>query len=207
VPAVLLERDRHHPTPAADAALADELDRLAAAVQRGRARRPTVPTARPAPAPITASAATVAARPGLAAARARLAAGQRAFVRAVTAGGGPPPGFDHDDLDAVASVLADKRARAVAGAFPALADTGAFEDGFTAWAATHPSPDRAAATDAVAFLDGLPRHRRTAAAAAEVTRAELATVRRRAVVRRAPDGTVVGLRLAGRVVVRRLGRR
>jgi hypothetical protein len=94
----------------------------------------------------------------------------------------------------------------VARAFPALADTAAFEDRFVAWATTHPSPDHAPASDAAAFLDGLPRHRRTAAAAVEVPRAELAAARRRAGVRRARDGTVVGLRLGGRVVVRRLGR-
>jgi uncharacterized protein (UPF0276 family) len=155
VPGLLLERDTHIPEASE---LRGEVARLAAAVARGRARRHAAITpARPAR--------SVKVEPAVgstAPRRHRLARAQAAFLRAVSGGGEVPPGFDRDDLGAVAAILAARRASAVARLAPDVAALPAFTRGFRRWARTHPLTERGAAGDAARFVRSLPARERTA---------------------------------------------
>jgi hypothetical protein len=71
----------------------------------------------------------------------QLLAAQEALVRAITAGGPLPPGFDEGGVRAAAISILRKRAGEVARAWPALAasyGTG-WPDAFVAWAADRPT--------------------------------------------------------------------
>ncbi|GAA1586830.1 hypothetical protein GCM10009678_81700 [Actinomadura kijaniata] len=72
---------------------------------------------------------------------AELAARQEALVRAMTAGGPLPPGFDAAAVRAAADAILRKRAGEVARAWPALAACygDRWRAAFTAWAAERPT--------------------------------------------------------------------
>jgi hypothetical protein len=138
--------------------------------------------------------------------RDRLAAEQKALVRALVAGGGLPAGFDSVRVGAAARALLRKRAGEVARAWPALAAAyGArWPSVFSGWAAGDPSRG--------AWLDGwdFARAHRTElsrAAAVELAGCEARWAyrrgggprRRRAAVRGMPGGVVV--QVLGRVTV------
>jgi hypothetical protein len=94
-----------------------------------------------------------------AAATERLAAAQAALVRALVAGGPTPAGFDPTRVAATATALRRKRARQVAKAFPALAQS--LGDGFTtrfqAYAAANPPPSAGTLSDGLRFAKTLTR--------------------------------------------------
>ncbi len=169
IPGLLLERDGNFP---ATDVLEAELARLDAAATRGRARRPAE---QPPPQPKLGHAHAESARacPNFAAQK-QLATAQGQFLRAVTGAGPGPPGFDLDDLDAVADVLAYKRATAVAHAFPDLAALPAFDDRFVPWARRHPNRGGGAGADAAGFVRELPRADRTVYATRAAAVARLA---------------------------------
>src|SRR5262249_34324783 len=91
-------------------------------------------------------------RPDLELVRAEYAERQAALVRAVVTGCGAPPGFDPEQVEAVADVLLRQRPRAVARARPALAHAlgPEFEAAFAEYASASPVPHE---PDAIA--DGL----------------------------------------------------
>jgi hypothetical protein len=70
-----------------------------------------------------------------------LLAAQEALVRAITAGGPLPPGFDEGDVHAAALSILRKRAGEVARSWPALAESygSDWSDTFVAWAADRPT--------------------------------------------------------------------
>ncbi|RDI67905.1 hypothetical protein [Nocardia pseudobrasiliensis] len=87
-----------------------------------------------------------------------LAEQQRALVRALVAGGPPPPGFDPGDLTATAHALLHKRAGEVARRYPLLAHArgATFTADFIAWARDHPKTTTAADAAAFAAHTGAP---------------------------------------------------
>ena len=88
-------------------------------------------------------------------ARAELGRAQAVLVRALVAGGAPPPGFDPGRLAAASSALVDKRAREVAKAWPALARAlgPRLAETMRARAAAHPPPaSGGAVVDGLALL-------------------------------------------------------
>ena len=133
-----------------------------------------------------------------------LAAAQEALVRALTAGGPMPAGFDAEAVRAAADGILLKRAGEVAGAWPALAASygASWQAVFTRWAAGRPTRG--------SFRDGWDfarEHRGDLAGGAE-RELSLAEVRwtydgespprpRRASARRLPGGLAVQFR--GRV--------
>ncbi|WP_329520083.1 hypothetical protein [Spirillospora sp. NBC_01491] len=135
-----------------------------------------------------------------------LAAAQEALVRAMTAGGPLPAGFDPGDVGAAARSILRKRAGEVARAWPLLA--GSFGDGwddaFARWAAERPTSG--SVRDAWDFARD---HRAglSPSAARELALTEArwaydgasAPRRRRAAVRRVPGGLAV--QVLGRVRV------
>ena len=138
-----------------------------------------------------------------------LAAAQEALVRAMTAGGPLPDGFDAGAVRAAAHGILLKRAGEVARAWPALAATygASWKGAFAAWAAERPTRG--------SFRDGwdFAREHRDRLAGDAARELALAEVRwsydgrepprpRRAAVRRLPGGAAVLFR--GRVRV--LGR-
>ena len=90
--------------------------------------------------------------------RARLAARQAELIRALY-GGPPVTGLDAQMVALTSAVLAHKRARAVARAWPALAlELGTdFAGRFTAYALASPPPDGGALADGLAFSQALAR--------------------------------------------------
>ncbi|GGP90958.1 hypothetical protein BKA00_000611 [Actinomadura coerulea] len=137
---------------------------------------------------------------------ARLAAAQEALVRAMTAGGPMPEGFDAEAVRAAAHGILLKRAGEVARAWPALAASygTSWKAVFAAWAAERPT--RGSFRDGWDFARGN-RDRLAGEAARELALAEArwsydgqAPPRpRRAAARRVPGGAAVAFR--GRVRV------
>ncbi|NDU77453.1 hypothetical protein GWI34_33265 [Actinomadura sp. DSM 109109] len=138
-----------------------------------------------------------------------LAAAQEALVRAMTAGGPMPPGFDAEAVRAAAHGILLKRAGEVARTWPALAASygPSWKGVFAEWAARRPTRG--------SFRDGwdFARDHRDRLAGDAARELALAGVRwsydgqgpprpRRAAVRRVPGGAAVAFR--GRVRV--LGR-
>ncbi|GAA2406836.1 hypothetical protein GCM10010191_13730 [Actinomadura vinacea] len=127
-----------------------------------------------------------------------LAAAQEALVRAITAGGPLPPGFDPAAVDAAARSILYKRASEVARTWPALAASYGpdWKNTFADWAARRPT--NGSVRDAWDFA-----REHTGGLSAEAVR-ELALTdarfrydgrgeprRRRAAVRRVPGGVIV----------------
>jgi Protein of unknown function (DUF692) len=194
---VLLERDGAFPP---EAELRAELERLAAAVARGRARRrPVAPEGPPERA--------FPRRPPDA--RARLAAAQAALLKSLIGEALPPPGFPPADVGAVAAVLARKRAHAVAHALPDVAATPDFDVRFPAWALRHAQRDTPPRSDAGRYLRALPRRDRTVHACRALVALELDADGGRPLrlrVRRAAGTTVWGCRVGPYRTVRTFGR-
>ncbi|MEU5881698.1 hypothetical protein [Spirillospora sp. NPDC047279] len=139
-----------------------------------------------------------------------LAAAQEALVRAMTAGGEVPPGFDGDAVRAAARGILRKRAGEVARAWPMLAASygPAWADTFAGWAAERPTNGsmRDAWDFARAHRESLPRAALIELALTEARHAydgESAPRPRRAAVRRVPGGVAVQLRGRTRVMARR----
>ncbi|MEV5825555.1 hypothetical protein AB0L25_08260 [Spirillospora sp. NPDC052242] len=139
-----------------------------------------------------------------------LAAAQEALVRAMTAGGPMPAGFDGDAVRAAARSILRKRAGEVAHAWPALAASygTSWGEAFAAWAAERPT--RGAARDGRDFARAH-RHELAPGAARELAMAEArwsygreGAPRPRAVgMRRVPGGLAVAVRGRVRVLARR----
>ena len=93
--------------------------------------------------------------------RARLAERQAELIRALY-GGPPAEGLDPYRVKLASMALADKRARAVARAWPALArGLGAeYPERFAAYARVTPPPDAGSVADGLAFSQILARERR-----------------------------------------------
>lgn len=92
--------------------------------------------------------------PGLADARARLAAGQQALLAALVAGGTAPDGFDPERLRVQARSLTLKRTRVAAAHHPWLAEALGADHAvlFARYAHTHPlTAGRSGHADAAAF--------------------------------------------------------
>lgn len=138
-----------------------------------------------------------------------LAAAQEALVRAMTAGGPMPAGFDSEAVRAAAHGILLKRAGEVARAWPALAGSygASWKTVFAGWAAERPARG--------SFRDGwdFARAHRAGLAAEAVRELALAEVRwsydgespprvRRAAARRLPGGLAVQVRGRIRVVGR-----
>lgn len=139
-----------------------------------------------------------------------LAAAQEALVRAMTAGGPLPDGFDAGDVAAAARAILGKRAGDTARAWPALAASygGGWADAFAAWAAERPT--RGSLRDgwdfARAHRADLPAAARTELAAAEARWSyggDGEPRRRLVAVRRVPGGLAVQVRGRLRVLRRR----
>jgi hypothetical protein len=195
-PGLLLERE----TRVAGDDLDAELTALEAAIARGRARRPSKGGG---------SAATTAARspahPPARSLRRAVGASQSQLLRALSGRSAPPPGFVRADIDAIADVLAHKRAHAVRQAVPELAVTRAFRRDFPAWARTHPLAGGGPARDARRFFRWLHRADRTAAAGTAIAATALRSGRWpiRAAVYRTSRRTVVGVRIGPWQIIRR----
>ncbi len=99
-------------------------------------------------------------RPVMAEPRARLAVRQAELIRALYAGP-PAKGLDARMVAITSAALADKRARAVARAWPALARglRTAFAERFAAYARLNPPPEGGAQADGLAFSRVLARER------------------------------------------------
>ncbi|WP_141577144.1 hypothetical protein [Actinomadura sp. WMMA1423] len=138
-----------------------------------------------------------------------LAAAQEALVRAMTAGGPMPDGFDAEAVRAAAHGILLKRAGEVARAWPALAASygTSWKGAFAAWAAERPTRG--------SFRDGwdFARDHRDRLAGGAARELALAEVRwsydgrepprpRRAGARRLPGGVAVGFRGRLRVLGR-----
>lgn len=95
-----------------------------------------------------------------------LAEAQAALVRALVAGAPVPPGFDGARVVATTTALLRKRARVVAGVYPALRAVPDYENAFAHWAANRP-PGRPR-DDGAAFARSLGRELPLAAAAEQV---------------------------------------
>ena len=136
-----------------------------------------------------------------------LAAQQEALVRAIAAGGPPPPGFDADRVAAAARSILYKRAGDVARAWPALAESYGprWKETYAAWAEGRPT--NGSIRDAWDFA-----REHAAELSAEAAR-ELALTearwsydgkgaprRRRAAVRRVPGGLVVQIMGRARLI-------
>ncbi|MFV2176555.1 hypothetical protein ACFHW2_37720 [Actinomadura sp. LOL_016] len=129
-----------------------------------------------------------------------LAAAQEALVRAMTAGGPMPPGFDAGAVRAAARSILRKRAGEVAHAWPALAASfgTSWGEAFAAWAGERPT--RGAARDGRDFARAH-RDELTPDAARELALAEArwsygregAPRRRAAGIRRVPGGLAVAV--------------
>ena len=137
---------------------------------------------------------------------AELAAQQEALVRAMTADGPMPAGFDAGAVRAAAHGILLKRAGEAARAWPALAASfgASWEPEFTRWAAGRPT--RGSFLDgwdfARAHRDGLTGEAATELALAEVRWAHAGDSPprpRRAAVRRVPGGAAVRVRGRTRV--------
>ncbi|GAA2578302.1 hypothetical protein SMC26_28555 [Actinomadura fulvescens] len=140
---------------------------------------------------------------------AELAAAQEALVRAMTAGGPLPPGFDEGGVRAAARGILRKRAGEVARAWPALAASYGSEwpETFAEWAAERPTNGsmRDAWDFARAHKDSLDR-----AAVLELALAESrfsydgqsAPRPRRLAIRRVPGGLAFQLKGRTRVIGR-----
>lgn len=112
--------------------------------------------------------------------REELAARQSELLRALTADGPVPDGFEAGDVEAAAGALLRKRTRAVAEAWPALAhsENAELERDFPAFAHSHPLPDwDGGYADGFGFLSALRRP------LTEAVRAELAVARAGLVIR------------------------
>ncbi|QFG25824.1 hypothetical protein [Actinomadura sp. WMMB 499] len=129
-----------------------------------------------------------------------LAAAQEALVRAMTAGGPVPPGFDAGAVRAAARGILRKRAGEVAHAWPALAASygTSWGEAFAAWAADRPT--RGSARDGRDFARAR-RDELAPGAARELALAEArwsygregAPRRRAAGIRRMPGGLAVAV--------------
>ena len=113
-PGLLLERE----TRATGDDLDAELTALEAAIARGRARRSSK-----AASGATTTAARSPAHPPARSLRRAVGASQAQLLRSLSGRSAPPPGFARADIDAIADVLAHKRADAVRQAVPELAVT------------------------------------------------------------------------------------
>ncbi|WP_225993811.1 hypothetical protein [Actinomadura rudentiformis] len=143
-------------------------------------------------------------------ANAELAAAQEALVRAMTAGGPLPPGFDEAGVQVAARAILRKRAGEVARAWPALAASYGrdWPETFARWAAERPTNGsiRDAWDFARAHKESLDRNAALELALTE-TRfhydGESPPRPRRMAVRRVPGGVAFQLNGRARVIGRR----
>ena len=134
-----------------------------------------------------------------------MGASQAQLLRALSGRSVPPPGFARADIDAIADVLAHKRADAVRQAVPELAVTRAFRRDFLAWAGVHPLAGGGPARDARRYFRWLHRADRTAAAGAAIAATALRPDRWpiRAAFYRTGGRTVAGVRIGRWQIIRR----